>query len=149
MKGGVHVSEAMGWAKYIVSKCTNEGHPISNLQLQKILYYVQKKLLHSNEEAFDDAIEAWQFGPVVPDVYYHYCGYGSMPIAITYDEIDDLCVRKDTMDDIDDIIVEKRSLKPWDLVAETHKVNGAWDKTYDNGHGNHVVIPIEWIKAEG
>ena len=26
-------------AKYIVVKCINDRHPISNLQLQKILYY--------------------------------------------------------------------------------------------------------------
>lgn len=39
-----------------------EQHPISNLQLQKILYYVQKAFLQSGGIAFDDDIEAWQFG---------------------------------------------------------------------------------------
>ena len=33
---------ALDVSKYIVSKCTRDGHPISNLQLQKILYYVQR-----------------------------------------------------------------------------------------------------------
>ena len=32
-------------AKYIVTKCTNEDQPITNLQLQKILYYIQKEFL--------------------------------------------------------------------------------------------------------
>lgn len=34
---------AMEITKYIINKCTKEKHPISNLQLQKILYYIQKK----------------------------------------------------------------------------------------------------------
>ena len=36
---------AMDLAKYIVSKCYYDGCPISNLQLQKILYYIQKEFL--------------------------------------------------------------------------------------------------------
>ena len=34
---------AMTVAKYIVSKCTREKSPISNLQLQKLLYLIQKE----------------------------------------------------------------------------------------------------------
>ena len=29
---------AIDLSKYIVSKCVKDGHPVSNLQLQKILY---------------------------------------------------------------------------------------------------------------
>ena len=34
--------KAMELSTYIVSKCIKEDCPISNLQLQKILYYIQK-----------------------------------------------------------------------------------------------------------
>ena len=67
---------ALDLSKYIVAKCIEDGLPISNLQLQKILYYIQKDFLKRDEMAFPDDIEAWQFGPVVPNVYYYYCGYG-------------------------------------------------------------------------
>ena len=33
---------AMDVAEYIVSKCSRERHQISNLQLQKILYYIPR-----------------------------------------------------------------------------------------------------------
>lgn len=33
---------ALEIAKYVVNKCTVDRHPISNLQLQKILYYIQR-----------------------------------------------------------------------------------------------------------
>lgn len=60
---------ALSIARYIIDKCTKERYPISNLQLQKILYYIQREFLQQGMKAFPEEIEAWQFGPVVPEVY--------------------------------------------------------------------------------
>ena len=49
----------------------------------------------------------------------------------------------------DKIVEEKRVLDPWDMVAETHKEDGAWAKIYRKGLGNHCVIPTDLIKAVG
>ena len=49
------------------------GELMTNLKLQKMLYYEQGfHLAYFNEPLFDDPIEAWQYGPVVPVVYDHY-----------------------------------------------------------------------------
>ena len=32
--------KALEIAKYVIDKCTRENNPISDLQLQKILYYI-------------------------------------------------------------------------------------------------------------
>lgn len=139
---------AIELAKYIVKKCSNENEPISNLQLQKILYYIQRDYLKSGSVAFSDKIEAWQFGPVVPNVYYHFCSYGSMPISRNYKnknieiDVEDAAI-------IDTIVEEKRRLEPWDLVNDTHKKGGAWDLIYENGKGNHKEIPLELIRKVG
>ncbi|MDD5873415.1 MAG: DUF4065 domain-containing protein [Clostridia bacterium] len=138
---------AIDLSKYIVAKCINDGHMISNLQLQKILFYIQKTFLQSNKVAFRDEIEAWRFGPVVPNVYYHFCGYGAMPIsnvARDYGYID-----YNDMRIIDGIVNEKRDLDPWILVAETHKPNGAWNMVYNGGAGNRKVIPVDLIRSAG
>ncbi len=137
---------ALDLSKYIISKCVRDGHPISNLQLQKILYYIQVYFLKHDNIAFPDAIEAWQFGPVVPNVYYYYCGYGAMPITSMHERIT-IGVRDKTI--IDEIVENKRGLDPWKLVEETHRKNGAWDQIYRNGAGNRNVIPTELIKAVG
>jgi len=137
---------ALDFAKYIVKKCIDDSHPISNLQLQKILFYIQKDFLQRNQLAFCDEIEAWQFGPVVPNVYYHYCGYGAMPIIHTGEDstLDDSTKRY-----VNPIVEEKRELYPWAMVEETHKPNGAWDRIYRNGYGNHCTIPTDLIKTAG
>ena len=105
-------------SKYIINKCTIDEEYISNLQLQKILFYIQEYYLKKEKRAiFADEIYAWQFGPVVPEVYYEFCGYGAMPIYNEYNvEIDNEDRRI-----IDNIIEAKREMKPWQLVEETHK----------------------------
>lgn len=137
---------ALDLSKYIVSKCKKDNHPISNLQLQKILYYIQKEFLKKGSAAFLDEIEAWQFGPVVPGVYYHFCGFGAMPI---FNSCDDYLINTEDASAIDRIIEEKRVLDPWVLVAETHKPGGAWERIYNHGQGNRKIIPVELIEAVG
>ncbi|MBE6890043.1 MAG: DUF4065 domain-containing protein [Ruminococcaceae bacterium] len=137
---------ALVLAKYIVTKCVDDGCAISNLQLQKILYYIQRDYLHKHKEpAFDDDIEAWKFGPVVPEVYYAFCYYGAMSILNRYDEAD---IEDCDRDLIDGIIEAKREMEPWDLVAETHKTGGAWDKTFTASCGKPSVIPLELIRRD-
>lgn len=133
-------------AEYVVSKCYGDGQPVSNLQLQKIMYFIQKSYLKSTgSPAFHDVIEAWQFGPVVPTVYYHYCGYGAMYITENH------CLNSITPVDkvkFDAVILTKRSVNPWDLVEETHKPGGAWAVTFKNGSGNRKIISLDLIKKE-
>ena len=59
---------ALAVAKYILSL-----RPMTNLRLQKTLYFIQVAFLLTRERGiFDDEIEAWQYGPVVPSVYNEY-----------------------------------------------------------------------------
>lgn len=138
--------KAVDLSKYIVTKCAVDDYPITNLHLQKILYYIQKDFLQKDKLAFFEDVEAWQFGPVVPVVYYKFCGFGSMPItnAFEVEGIDPLDVQA-----IDRIVEAKRLQPPWDLVADIHRKNGAWDQIYRGGLGNHKIIPQNLIKMEG
>lgn len=136
---------AIDLSKYIVNKCVNDHCPISNLQLQKILYFIQKEYLKKKgKKAFDDPIEAWQFGPVVPNSYYQFYGSGAMKIIRNFD----IDIEECDKEICDPIIEEKRAMSTWKLVEESHKPGGAWDKTFAGGKGNHCRISEELIKAE-
>ncbi len=138
--------DALEVAKYVINKCTVENYPVSNLQLQKILYFLQKKyLIQQGRRLFKDAIEAWQFGPVVSEVYYQYCGFGSMTITMEYPV---MLSSEDRME-IDPVVEEKRTKKPWYLVAETHAPGKAWDEIYQDGLGNRKEIPVDLIRTRG
>lgn len=67
--------------KIIASVDTNNGDVITNLKLQKLLYYMQGFYLAVYDKPmFDDEIEAWMYGPVVPCVYENYSIQGKNPL---------------------------------------------------------------------
>jgi uncharacterized phage-associated protein len=58
-----------------------EKEGITNLKLQKILYFAQAYYLSKiGKPLFSDNIEAWAYGPVVPDVYKKFRSNKSNPI---------------------------------------------------------------------
>lgn len=64
---------------------TNEdfGDVISNLKLQKLVYYAQGfHLALYDEPLFLDKIYAWQHGPVVESLYHEYKEHGSNGIPV-------------------------------------------------------------------
>lgn len=68
-------------AKYIILYEYENGHVVSNLKLQKILYFVQAEFLVSKGEAcFKEDIVALSFGPVILEVYDKYKVYGGAGI---------------------------------------------------------------------
>lgn len=67
---------------YNNSKDVDGGDEVSNLKLQKLLYYAQSAFLTMKEKAlFNASIRAWEHGPVVPEVYAKYKEYGSTGIV--------------------------------------------------------------------
>jgi uncharacterized phage-associated protein len=64
-----------------------EREGITNLKLQKVLYFAQAYYLSKvGKPLFSDAIEAWEYGPVVPDVYRKFKSNGSNPIICEDDK---------------------------------------------------------------
>ncbi len=64
-------------AKYILSKSSPiDGDGMTHLKLQKLIYYVQGfALVILKTPLFNERMEAWPHGPVVPDLYKEYKGY--------------------------------------------------------------------------
>lgn len=72
---------ALDVADYIVKYSNENNMPVSNLKLQKLMYFVQAEfLVDVGCPCFLEDIEAWDFGPVVPIVYFKYRVYGSANI---------------------------------------------------------------------
>lgn len=64
-------------SSYIINYSNQINHPINNLKLQKLLYYVQAAvLIETGKKCFDSKIVAWKFGPAVPEAYHYYEEYG-------------------------------------------------------------------------
>ena len=70
-------------ANYFLYKTKEDNQELlSNLKLQKLLYYAQGiHLAMFDKPLFDEKIEAWTYGPVVPDVYHFYKKNGNKGIS--------------------------------------------------------------------
>lgn len=132
--------QALDVAKYVIHKCHCDGKAISNLQLQKILYYMQGLYLANfREPLFEDKIEAWKFGPVVPNIYYAYNKYIADNIYETYPDIENILrFSKEEKEFLDKIIIEKRELSVWQLVELTHKEK-PWRQAYTDNMSNTIT----------
>lgn len=104
---------------------------ISNLVLQKLLYLIQAySLVDRNQPAFDDRIEAWQYGPVVPEAYYGF-KYHFNEIQNANNNILD----ENTNRYINEIFETFGRQDPFDLVNLTHSYNSwinSWRNPFDS-----------------
>jgi Uncharacterized phage-associated protein len=125
-------------SRYILNKCIELGRPISNLQLQKLLYYVQGEYIKNTNGSvlFKDMIVAWDYGPSVPDVYYEYNCYSSSCIAEKQKDVD---LGQFERDIIDPVIIEKSAYSSWNLVEMTH-LEEPWINTHKKGKGSAITI---------
>ena len=78
-------------ARYVIWYADKNRVRITQLKLQKLLYFIQMEYIRQRGALlFDDPIEAWVYGPVVRDVYYDYCAYGSLPLHSDSDDDGDI-----------------------------------------------------------
>ena len=113
---------------------------ISNLKLQKLLYYAQGAFLAvTNEPLFDDNIVAWLHGPVVESVYHQYKANGAQ--GIPFDEDFDFSEftpeENELLTEVYDVFGQYSALK---LRNMTHEET-PWKETKQND-----IIPTQIIK---
>lgn len=73
--------KAIEIANYFIWKASQEQELISNMKLQKLIYYAQGIAIAMGDiPLFNDEIRAWSYGPVVPSVYQAYKENGASGI---------------------------------------------------------------------
>ena len=115
---------------------------VDNIRLNKLVYITYGAYYaYYNEELFQDRIEAWKFGPVIPIIYHDFKHYGNNKIDkasyIMWDNEEDLVIipRVDKDDEktkliLDSVIDIYGKMPANELVKRTHKVGTPWKDTY-------------------
>lgn len=144
-------------ANFMLDRGERDRRPITHLKLQKLVYMAYgwgSVVLEAR--LFTERIEAWTYGPVVPDLWHEFKAYKSDPIgdgrSFHYDWPRDRVVFH---------VVPRRAVtarrllgEVWDkyspftassLVARTHTEGAPWDETVRKS-GPGTVIPPELIE---
>lgn len=127
--------------------CELSGWTVSNLELHKLLYIAHMFFLgRGSGPLIADAFEAWDYGPVLPNLYHRAKAFGSNPVRNIFHDIDPLPNAPESAL-LEETYLALKGAKPSKLVAITHWNNGAWAKNYVPG-AHHIVIPNEDILNE-
>ena len=128
--------------------CELRDWKVSNLELQKILYIAHMIYL-GNESVplIDENFEAWDYGPVIPELYQHVKGFGAKPVGNVFHSVDLPEKKSLEYSYIQRTVKVTNGMTAGQLVNFTHRHEGAWYKCYKLG-ARGVVISQKAILDE-
>lgn len=143
--------------RYVINYSNDKDYGISNLKLQKILYFIQAYFLTNTPKGipcFKEKIEAWDFGPVVPEAYREYKQYGSanIPVMLSFIDFDDDDIWNSERKSFDSNVISNEhkeminavvdkfaNYSATDLVTLTHR-QAPWKEAYVSHMNNEITI---------
>lgn len=127
-------------AKWFAAWAEAEDADLSNLKLQKLLYYSQGHFLALHHAPlFNEPVQAWAHGPVVADVYHAFKSFGSDDVRLT--ESDPF-----QWDDVDPVTTQfliqvwntYGGFAAWRLRNMTHE-DSPWIDAFNRNSRNEVI----------
>lgn len=132
---------ALQVAAYVIEYLNSKKSVVSNLKLQKLLYYIQGMYtVPDSDRFFKEEMQAWDFGPVVAEVYkkYRIFGSGSIPSLKEMNEVSKSFTKSD-LEFIDSILDIFKPYTASDLVNMTHQ-ESPWKDAF--AQGRNQIIPF-------
>jgi len=133
-------------AKYIADYILTMSDPdigdiISNMKLQKLIYYAQGfHLALFDVPLFEEPIVAWEHGPVVESVYQDFKKFGASAIEVPHD-LDDTVLSDDQKDLMKEVYEVYGQFSAWKLRNMTHN-ELPWLQTPKN-----EIISVDLMKS--
>ncbi|MFK4794236.1 Panacea domain-containing protein [Sphingobium sp. ZW T5_29] len=131
-------------ANWFIKRAANDGRVLSIMSLLKLAYIAHGWHLEmrGGKPLFDNRIEAWQYGPVIPDVYNEFRpqGVSASDISPAYQAPLDAS----TEDLLEQIYKIYGRMSPFQLSELTHVAGGPWETARKWG-GWYAEIPDEVI----
>lgn len=128
-----------------IAKSKNKS--LTPMQLVKLTYIAHGWSLALRErDLFQNRIEAWQYGPVIPDLYHATKQYGRNPIPLErIGELKDIAVDQQDSAFLSDVFDKYGHLDGITLSYLTHQAGTPWAQVYSHGSRN-IEINDELIK---
>jgi uncharacterized phage-associated protein len=134
--------DARGIANFLLDLARVRHIGLTNLQLQKIVFFAHGAFLRRFRRPLVlNRFEAWEHGPVVPELYHCLKQYGDRRITGAASRFDfetrtdvrvecNLCA--EVRQHLADMLLFYGRMDPWELVKLSHVEGGPWDTTIKN-----------------
>lgn len=127
-------------ANLLVSKHGATIKP-TNLGLNKLVYFAQVESLKMlGRPLFCDCIEAWECGPVEPEVYHAFEGNGRRVITRTAGIRRAWDFAPDEEAVVDAVVEKYGKLGAFDLARLSRREGGAWSRRYEPGTDAEITV---------
>ena len=140
-----------GVANVILHYANDAGKKLTPMQLIKLVYLAHAwSLALLGRPLITDDVQAWQYGPVIPNVYRAFNRFGSAPITDFAKQLfTDLefpaDLDKDEQKVVHAVVNSYGDMQAFQLSAKMHEPKTPWTKIY-NEKGPYSVIPASLIK---
>jgi len=131
--------DARAIANYLLDLGDRENISLTNLHLQKVIFFSHGNYLKKfGQSLVANRFEAWEHGPVIPELYHALKQFQDSRIigrAKIFDLISQQSVevKDDFPEAVSQFLAESLSffgrMNPWELVKLSHAPGGAWDLT--------------------
>ena len=140
------MSNVLDVAQYILTIAEKDGADIEPMKLLKLTYIAYGWFTLSDDgRLFDQKIEAWRYGPVIPDLYHSIKKFKDKPIIAKIGDANNLTENKKNW--ISKIYRLYKRYNGLQLSSMTHKENTPWSRVYHDGFSfSNIEIPDNIIK---
>lgn len=142
---------AMNVASYFLKRekdnSDGEDRGLSNLKLQKLIYYSQGfHLAIFGERLFPEKIEAWTHGPVCPEIYHRFKQFGSSPVVFDEDFEPEKEFNEEQVELLEEVFDVFGQFSAWKLRNMTHE-EPPWIQFEQNAEEISTEIMREYFKT--
>ena len=142
-----HMYSSFDISKKILELAEKEGRKVDPMKLLKLVYIMHGwHLGFTGEPLINDTIQAWKYGPVIPQLYHTIKRFGVNPVD---PQLINLYAKKEldteTTEFVESIWKVYRDMSGIELSARTHKEGTAWHDTYTGDF--NVIMTDDDIKA--
>ncbi len=129
-------------AKVILQLAERDGYTLRPMKLLKLVYITHGfYLAFKQKPLISSTIEAWKYGPVIPDLYHVIKRFGVSPVKLDTIEL----YSEKEVSDADRNIIEivwngYKSFSGPELSVKTHEPGSPWEKSFRRGV---LYVPIE------
>ena len=129
--------DARAVANFLLDLAEQDGKEVSNLVLQKLVYFAHGRHLHvTGQPLVNGEFEAWEYGPVHTHVYHAFKEHGKRPIDTRAVAVNPVTQEQRAIPPVADAFARDviksiydalKSRSPTSLVALSHAKNAPWD----------------------
>lgn len=139
---------AIAVAQVFLDLASGCGKRLSNMQLQKLVYFAHGiHLAVFDTPLIDDPVKAWDFGPVIPNLYekLRIFGRGFVNSDLAPETRDHIDPQGNEAKAISSVWNTYKDYDAWQLSAITHIANSPWDKIWKQNNNHYGLIPNHLI----